>query len=289
MKLSSWSPAALSVIGIAKGSVVVRNTANTATRWSWCSAGGRSGSGSSRSEGYLNEEVVVVHVPISPQVICSRSTRTPLEIDQGDVAIVERDRAMVVDILIAAENAQSPMACSICSRRPRKDAVVHATCRTRLLHALGDHQPFTKARNTAFQDGQCTVCLVRPCRMPGGITCPHCAEIVRVCRSLRCVDRPTPAACHTPRSGRLDGWRTPHFGHKASPIKSPGNTATRPCAFEARRSPTVRTASKAKPTAEGTKLVSAAINGRLPTIKRMHPRREALPADVIGRQIRNTA
>jgi hypothetical protein len=113
----------------------------------------------------------------------AHTTRYPLEIDRTDLAIVERDHAAVLEILIAAELGRSE--CLICRRRPSKGAAVHAICRTRLLHAL-DGRPFTKARNKAFQDGLCTVCATRPHR-PSVITCTHCAGLVDTCQSLRCI------------------------------------------------------------------------------------------------------
>jgi hypothetical protein len=109
----------------------------------------------------------------------ARTTRYPLEIDRTDVAIVERDHAAVLDILIAAEHDRS--ACLVCGRRSSKGAAVHGSCRTRLLHALED-RPFSSARNKAYQGGACTVCLARP--HTGRATCTHCAELVDVCNSL---------------------------------------------------------------------------------------------------------
>jgi hypothetical protein len=113
----------------------------------------------------------------------ARKTRFPLEIDRSDVAIVERDHTTVVDLLIAASGPP----CPICSRNPPEGAPVHAACRIRLLHALDDGRPFSKARAKAFQDGACTICLARP-HLQGDTACAHCAELIDVCRSLRPVN-----------------------------------------------------------------------------------------------------
>lgn len=107
-------------------------------------------------------------------------TRFPLEIDRADVAIVERDHTVVIDLLITAEHARST-ACPICGRRPPKGAAVHASCRIRLLHALDEGRAFSRARAKAFQDGACTVCLARPHQL-SGVTCAHCAELIDACR-----------------------------------------------------------------------------------------------------------
>jgi hypothetical protein len=112
----------------------------------------------------------------------ARTTRYPLEIDRTDLAIIERDHAAVLDVLIEAEHGRSD--CLVCGRRSSKDAAVHAICRTRLLHAL-DGRPFTRARHKAFRSGLCAVCLARP--YSDGIACAHCAELIDVCQSLRCV------------------------------------------------------------------------------------------------------
>jgi hypothetical protein len=110
----------------------------------------------------------------------ARTTRYPLEIDRSDVAIVKRDYSVIVDILIAAEYDQSTT-CLICGRRPPKGDA-HATCRTRLLHALDEGRAFSRARNRAFQEGNCTVCRIRP-RLSGAVACAHCARLVDACRS----------------------------------------------------------------------------------------------------------
>jgi hypothetical protein len=117
----------------------------------------------------------------------ARTTRYPLEIDRTDTAIVERDHAAVLEILIAAEHGRST--CLICGRKPSKGAAVHNSCRMRLLHALTD-KPFSKARNKAFQGGACTVCLARP--HAGHSTCAHCAAIVDTCSKLSICEEESP-------------------------------------------------------------------------------------------------
>jgi hypothetical protein len=113
----------------------------------------------------------------------ARTTRYPLEINRTDLAIIERDHAAVLEILIAAEHGRSD--CLICGRRgSSKGGAVHAICRTRLLRAL-DGLPFTKPQNGAYQIGLCPVCFARP--HAGRATCAHCAELVELCQSLRCV------------------------------------------------------------------------------------------------------
>ncbi len=124
-----------------------------------------------------------------PAVGNATTTRFPLEIDRADVAIVERDHTAMIDLLIAAEHDRSTT-CPICGRKPAKGVAVHALCRTRLLHALDESRAFTRARNRAFQDGACTVCSSRPQQVPGSVTCTHCAEIIDVCRLLRCAEKP---------------------------------------------------------------------------------------------------
>ena len=92
----------------------------------------------------------------------------------------------VVDILLAAD-FEEKRTCPVCDRRPAKGAVVHATCRTRLLHALNEDRPFSKSRNRFFQDGCCTVCGARPCQS-SGVTCLSCAQIMDASRSLGRID-----------------------------------------------------------------------------------------------------
>jgi hypothetical protein len=113
----------------------------------------------------------------------ARTTYYPLPVDWVEVAIVERDHAPVLDILIAAEPDRPD--CLICGRRgSSKFGVVHAICRTRLLRALNG-LPFTKPQNGAYQIGLCPVCFARP--HTGHATCTRCAELVGVCQSLRRV------------------------------------------------------------------------------------------------------
>lgn len=113
----------------------------------------------------------------------ARTTRAPLVIDHGEIEITKRDFAAEVDVAILARRDQSVAKppCPICGRRPAKGAVVHVGCRTRLLHALSD-RPFLRTRNEAFQAGLCTVCMTRPHRLPGRVTCAHCAELIDVCQ-----------------------------------------------------------------------------------------------------------
>ena len=113
----------------------------------------------------------------------AHTTRAPLAIDHGEIEITKRDFAAEVDIAILARRDQSVAKppCPICGRRPAKGAVVHVGCRTRLLHALSG-RPFLRTRNKAFQAGLCTVCMTRPHRPPGRITCAHCAELIDVCQ-----------------------------------------------------------------------------------------------------------
>lgn len=92
----------------------------------------------------------------------------------------------VVDILLTAD-FEEKRTCLVCGRRPTKGAVAHATCRTRLLHALNEDRPFSKSRNKAFQDGACTVCFSRP-HQSSGVACARCAEIIDACRSLGHID-----------------------------------------------------------------------------------------------------
>lgn len=117
-----------------------------------------------------------------PAIGKARTTRAALPIDRGEIEIVKRDFAAEVDFAILARRDQSVVRppCPICGRRPAKGAVVHVGCRTRLLHALSG-RPFLKSRNKAFQAGLCTVCMTRPHRPPGRITCAHCAELIDVC------------------------------------------------------------------------------------------------------------
>jgi hypothetical protein len=140
-----------------------------------------------RVKAVLAEARAVPYPEALPATGSARTTRAPLEIDRSDVAIIaHRDHGAVLDILIEAEHDRSAI-CPICGRRPPRGAAVHVACRTRLLHALDDGRPFSKARNAAFQDGLCTVCRARPHRLPGDIACAHCAELIDVCQSLRWV------------------------------------------------------------------------------------------------------
>jgi hypothetical protein len=122
-------------------------------------------------------EAGAVPYPVAlPATGSAVTTRFPLEIDRSDVAIAQpRDYTAALDLLITAEHDRS-LACPICSRKPPKGAAVHIGCRTRLLHALDEGRLFSKARNRAYQDGCCTVCLVRP--YAGGVACTHCAGLI---------------------------------------------------------------------------------------------------------------
>jgi hypothetical protein len=134
-----------------------------------------------RVKAALAESRATRYPEASPAVGSACTTRYPLEIDRADVAIVQRDHAAVLDILIAAEHGRTE--CLVCGRRSSKGVTVHGSCRTRLLHALDQDRPFSSARNKAFQAGACTVCLARP--HTGRITCAHCTGLVDVCQSLR--------------------------------------------------------------------------------------------------------
>jgi len=105
--------------------------------------------------------------------------------DHGEAEIIKRDYTPAVDAAIVARRDQTAKPpCPICGRRPAKSAVVHAGCRTRLLHALSG-RPFLRTRNKAFQAGLCTVCLTRPHRPPGYVTCAHCAEFIAACNQAK--------------------------------------------------------------------------------------------------------
>jgi hypothetical protein len=110
----------------------------------------------------------------------ARTTRYPLEIDRTDAAIVKRDHAAVLDILITAEPKRPD--CLICGRHGKsKFGAVHVICRTRLLRAL-DGRPFTKVHRGAYQDGLCPVCFARP--HLDRATCTRCAEFVDICSGI---------------------------------------------------------------------------------------------------------
>ena len=132
--------------------------------------------------------------------------RAPLEVDQLPVDVRVRNvghpdtresphthssrrvtpETAVVDILLVAD-FEKKRTCLVCGRRPTKGAVAHATCRTRLLHALDEDRPFSKSRNKTFQDDACTVCFSRP-HQSSGVVCARCAEIIDACRSLGHID-----------------------------------------------------------------------------------------------------
>jgi hypothetical protein len=105
--------------------------------------------------------------------------RMPLWADADGVGIPDKpDYTTAVDAVILAARGLCYPACPVCGRRPTKGAVVHIACRRRLLALLAD-RPFTRPRNAAFQAGLCTVCLARPHRPPGRITCQHCDGLAR--------------------------------------------------------------------------------------------------------------
>jgi hypothetical protein len=107
--------------------------------------------------------------------------RVPVWADSDDVSapdIPDYIAAMDAAILAARDRSAVKPPCPICGRRPAKGAVVHAGCRRRLLALLAD-RPFTRPRNKAFQVGLCTVCLARPHRPPGRISCEQCQGLAR--------------------------------------------------------------------------------------------------------------
>jgi hypothetical protein len=126
-----------------------------------------------------------------PKVVASAGAaltcRYPLLATGTEGGIEERDRTVVLDILIEAEHDRSPSKCPICGRRPTKGTVTHATCRARLMHAVVD-RPLTKTRNKAFQDSLCTVCITRP-QLPGRlVTCARCAKFIDAAKALHVGD-----------------------------------------------------------------------------------------------------
>ncbi len=106
-------------------------------------------------------------------------TRAPLELDRDETEVVKHDYTETADAAIIAGRDRSQGKCPICARKPRGSAVVHVSCRNRLLHALSERS-FLKSRNAAFQKGLCTVCLNRPHR-PSFVTCRNCADLIDVC------------------------------------------------------------------------------------------------------------
>jgi hypothetical protein len=103
--------------------------------------------------------------------------RIPVCVHEDEAPVAAPDHTAALDAVIAAARDHLPKPpCPVCGRRPAKGAVVHIACRRRLLALLAD-RPFTRPRNAAFQAGLCTVCLTRPHRPPGRITCEHCLRL----------------------------------------------------------------------------------------------------------------
>jgi hypothetical protein len=105
--------------------------------------------------------------------------RIPVCAQEDEAPEAAPDHTAALDAVIVAARDHSPNPpCPVCGRRPANGAVVHIGCRRRLLALLAD-RPFTRPRNKAFQIGLCTICLARPHRPPGRISCEHCHGLVR--------------------------------------------------------------------------------------------------------------